>query len=431
MKNNIKKNSIFKSLVVFCSIAFIVCLLPNSTKADETMVVLPNDTTVIMTAEELMQIYANPAGSYALGADIDMSGVAWKPVDFTGTFDGNNYAILNLNINQLGDSTAKTYDGNMIEYDSYFAGFFGTLKGATVSNLKILGVNVDIDTDKSCFAAGISGYMEDAHIINCVMEGNVKLTTTGPSFGIAGIAGFGKGSIENCTADMTLICIDKDVEQKDEQFMGGAYAAGYIDVKDTTVHIQGFDSDHGYVHNGGLVGMYILYPENTGYEGYILNNHVSGFIQFFEDNEDRRAYCETFIGEIMNWTFETDDVFHTGIYDDDNFERDEIFGYDHDLMPCKCGNNVYVDSVVESTETINGYTEHKCSDCGYYYRDSYKVIVGNPQPVVEEETEVDVQPQKSNKKGAIILAIICGVILAGVVVIFVLATKKKPQKRKK
>lgn len=413
-----KKNILCKILVFISAIVLCVSIVPNKIKADEP--------TVIMTSEDLMKIYSNPAGSYVLGADIDMTGQTWKPVDFTGTFEGNNYAILNLSINQLGDSTDKTYDGNMIDYDTYFSGFFGTLRGATVSNLKILGANIDVNTEKACFIGGIAGFMDNSHIIGCEMQGQVKLTTTGPSFGVGGIAGFGNGSIEGSSADVTLICIDQDVEQKDEQFMGGAYCAGYIDVKDTTIHIQGFDSDHGYVHNGGLVGMYILYPAGTEHEGYFLNNHISGFIQFFEDNEDRRAYCDTYIGEIMNWTFDYDDAFHTGVHDDDEFERDEIFDYDHDLMPCKCGNNAYVDTVVESTETTNGYIEHKCSDCGYYSRDNYKVIVGNPQPIiVEEETTVEEKPQKSNKKGIAIVAIICAVILAGVIVIFILLARKK------
>lgn len=410
-------------LVFFCAVILAFAFLPKQTKADEPV--------TLMTYEDLLNVYSNPAGSYILGADIDLNGVDWKPVDFTGTFNGNGHAILNVNVTRLSDSADTSYDGNMVDYETYFAGFFGTLRNATVSNLKILGINVDVNTDKSCFAGGIAGFMNNSTISGCEVNGRIKVTTTGHCFGTGGIAGFGNGLIENTKADTTLICIDNDVEDKDEQFMGGAYANGYIDVNNCEVHIQGFDSDHGYVHDGGLIGMYILYPYDTVHDGSICNNKVSGFIQFFEDNPDRRAYCDTYIGEIMNWTFDYDDSFHTDIYDEDDFIRDEIFSYDIDVLPCKCGNNAYADSVVESTETTNGYTEHRCLECGYYYRDSYKVVLGNPEPATELETVVDVQPteNKVGPKGSIILAIICAVIFAGIVVIFVLINKKDNKKK--
>ena len=124
-------------------------------------------------------------------------------------------------------------------------------------------------------------------------------------FGVGGIVGYGgNGAILNTYTDTTLICIDHDAENRDEQFMGGAYSAGYIDVNGCSIHIHGYDSDHGYVHNGGLVGMYILYPLGCDYKGYINNTRVEGKITFFEDNTDRRAYCKDFMGEVMNWTYE-------------------------------------------------------------------------------------------------------------------------------
>ncbi len=426
-----KNKFLNKIVVAVIALVFCCCLIPSFVKADDEDLVTSNQQSLIMTATDLAKLYENPTGSFQLGADIDLTGTDWKPLDFSGTLDGNGYAILNANVTQVGDATATSYDGAMASYDTHFAGFFGTLKGATISNLKILGINVDINNEGPCFVAGIAGYMEGSHIINCQMEGKVKLTTKSHCFGIGGMAGFGNGSIESSSADMTLVCIDKDVEQKDEQFMGGAFASGYIDVKDTTIHIQGFDSDHGYVHNGGLAGMYFTYPEGTEHQGYFLNNKVSGFIKFQEDNVNGQSLCATFIGEIVDRGFDSDDSFHEGIQDGDNFKSEEIFEYDNDLLPCYCGENAYVDTVVESTESTNGYTEHKCSMCNYYYRDTYKVIINNPELVIETEPVDVVEPKPSGKKGSIILAIICVVIIAGVVVIFIVASKEKGGKSTK
>ena len=42
------------------------------------------------------------------------------------------------------------------------------------------------------------------------------------------------------------------------------------------------------MHDGGLVGMYMVYPLELSktYQGEVLNNKVKGMITFFEDNTD-------------------------------------------------------------------------------------------------------------------------------------------------
>ena len=51
--------------------------------------------------------------------------------------------------------------------------------------------------------------------------------------------------------------------------------------------------------------MYMVYPLELSktYQGEVLNNKVKGMITFFEDNTDRRAYCQANMGEVMNWTY--------------------------------------------------------------------------------------------------------------------------------
>ena len=74
----------------------------------------------IWSAKELQELTKAPEGSYSLMADVDMEGLPWEPVDFSGTLEGNGFCIYNLKT----EKTART------------AGFFGTLSG-TVRQLHL------------------------------------------------------------------------------------------------------------------------------------------------------------------------------------------------------------------------------------------------------------------------------------------------------
>ena len=40
----------------------------------------------IATVEDLLAMAENPSGSYILTADLDMTGIPWKSLDFSGAF---------------------------------------------------------------------------------------------------------------------------------------------------------------------------------------------------------------------------------------------------------------------------------------------------------------------------------------------------------
>lgn len=432
------KNTIKKILVAVLGALCLVMLLTtrhNAVKADEII--------EIHNYNDLLKMADNPDGSYKLMQDIDCKGKEWKPVDFTGFFDGNGYSVLNLSIRQCSDSIRTTYDGNMVEYDTSFSGFFGCLENAEILNLKLLGINIDINTAAPCFAGAVAGYMDNSTISGCDIEGRISITTTGKSFGVGGIVGFGMGQISLTKADVTLVCVDRDVEDKDEQFMGGAYAAGYVDLSDNEIIIKGYDSDHGYVHDGGLVGMYIQYPEGTEHDGEILGNTVSGFITFYEDNEDRRAYCEAYVGEILGGNFAYDDEF-----DADNFIRDEIWfedllnesGYydentnidpaDVIIKEHSCENPQYDKKVIESTESTNGYLMYSCKNCDYSYKTEYMVRKGTPEEIITTEealTEPETQQpeKKGNKKLLFVIIAVTFVVVLLLVVLLIKASRTR------
>lgn len=259
-----------------------------------------NDTSAIeiRTSKDLLEASKNSDGSYVLMADIDMSvfgADGWKPWNFNGTFDGNGHTLYNMDISTVTDVTEKAYDGNLKEYDTYYAGLFGITKNAVIKDLNIKGAYVNIsenedgNRNKSILAAILAGYMDNTTITGCKVEGYVSLKSTAAMWGTAGIAGFGNGNISGCEADVTLVCTDADKNSadRDEQFMGGIYADGYINVSDCIVNIDGYISEHGYVHSGGITGLYILYPVTGSYVADIAGNTINGKITFFEDNTDR------------------------------------------------------------------------------------------------------------------------------------------------
>lgn len=355
-------------------VGFLICLL---VLWGSKLSVWADGDIEISTPEGLREMADNPSGSYILMEDIDMAGEEWTPFAFQGTLDGNGHTILNLSVKNAGEAYRETYDGNMKVYDTCFAAMFDVLQEGTVENLTLLNLQVEVETDLPCFVGSIAGYLENASITDCSVEGALALRAHEKMFGVGGIAGYGYGQIDGCNADVTLVCIDTDSKTRDEQFMGGVCGAGYPDVTNCNIKIDGYDSEHGYAHNGGLIGMYILYPRGTVYAGAVTGNQVEGKITFYEDNTNRRAYCAPYIGEIMNWTFAYGK-------NKESFLRDEVFAYDVDLLPrgiqyprenfqeqYVCTHTNAKQEAIEAVCDGFGYTLHTCPECGYTWKDAY------------------------------------------------------------
>ena len=206
----------------------------------------------------------------------------------------------------------------------------------------------------------------DTRIENCRIEGRGSLYTTNVMVGIGGIVGFGVGQIKNCQADVELTSADRREHEKKpkcEQFMGGVVACGNVDMQDNAVNIRGFDSCWGYVHNGGLCGLHYRYNSSQPV-GNVTGNHVSGFITFFENNPDRRAYCSAYAGEVLTEAAR----FKNNTSD---FTRDEKRNQSEELMPHSCENEQFEEIPILHTEEDWGYTLHRCIGCGYEYKDHY------------------------------------------------------------
>ena len=314
----------------------------------------------------LESIAENPDANYKLMADINMGDKDWYPIEFNGIFDGGGHVLYNLSITECNLNPSDSVDGNNNHYDTYYAGLFSKTEGATITNLHLLNVEVNINTPNHCFAAGLIGHAIDTEITDCSVKGRVYLYTTAKMFGVGGIAGFGYGYIADCRTDVTLVCVDENPDERSEQFLGAVMACGFPSIENCDIKIDGYASVTGYVHNGGLVGMHHVHtgPKNT--PTFVRYNTSKTIITFFEDNRYRRAYCSAFVGEKLNKYVSIGS--NVEIY----YERNELFEYDKVLLPGGCDDGCNFEAVVtEYTCTERGWTTYTCTECGYSYTDDF------------------------------------------------------------
>lgn len=358
------------------------------------------DTIQISTPQQLADIAKNPGSHYQLTTDINMKGVDWAPCFFSGVFDGNGHTIYNLSIKKLGEKSAVTVDGNNKVYDGYFAGMFSVLQNATVENLTLLNTKVSITTDKNSFAACLVGYMEKSTIMNCtVLAGRVYLEMSSHMSGVGGLAGFGaEGAITDSKSDATLTFVDKNPDYKVEQFLGGILSCGSADITGCTTKVRGYDSIIGYAHQGGIVGMYHVLSGQK--PAAISGCKVDAEISFFENNTDRRAYCEPYAGERLG-AFAIRDNNQTL-----NFKRNETFDYSKILLPEGSDRPQYTTSVTRGDCTHFGYTTYTSTNNGYAYTDNYTPKVHIPGNWVAEKAPT------AGKPGSLICRCkVCGELL--------------------
>ena len=329
--------------------------------------VMAEDSAIpVSDPASLRAMVSHPTDSFILTADIDMAGEDWLPFAFNGKLNGNGHTIFNLTITKPGENITKSVDGNLKEYDTLGAGLFSSLSGAVITDLTLLNVRMEITTDQNCFAAPIAGCVASSSFRNCSVSGSVQLTSSNRMVGVGGIAGFGTGNFDGCSADVTLTHLDRaPADMRCEQFTGGIIACGYGSINNCSVNINGYTSCHGYVHDGGLVGMhYQFFDTGNPVLQYSSHNRVTGFVNFFENNWDRRAYCDAIVGENLYMTMIPQE-------NEQSFERREVFTYDAELLPHACTEKDYEISVTTPTCTEFGYTTYTCNLCGYSYKDNY------------------------------------------------------------
>ena len=187
------------SLLLILALCF--TLLPTAALAADS------NKISITTVDELLQ-FANAVdnGEYddktdavvSLDADLDLTGVAWKPIGsvfdgegnllhyFGGKFYGNGHTISNLDF-------SKNY--GKAEYPVF--GFFSVAYGAEISGLTIQG-KLDVSNSGYVFFGTVAGVAENSKISDCVSD--VSFTDTDKYInGPAALCGYAINStIEHC-----------------------------------------------------------------------------------------------------------------------------------------------------------------------------------------------------------------------------------------
>ena len=226
------------SLLLILALCF--TLLPTAALAADS------NKISITTVDELLQ-FANAVdnGEYddktdavvSLDADLDLTGVAWKPIGsvfdgegnllhyFGGKFYGNGHTISNLDFSEnYGKAEYPVFGFFSVAYGAEISGltiqgkldvsnsgyvFFGTVAGVA-ENSKISDCVSDVsftDTDKYINGtAALCGWAINSTIEHCQNKGNFSITTDTTSLQMGGIVGLAQNStVQYCanTGDMT------------------------------------------------------------------------------------------------------------------------------------------------------------------------------------------------------------------------------------
>ena len=202
-----------KILSLLLSFTLCLTLLPMAAFAEEP------DKISITTVDELLQFAkAVDNGEYddktdavvSLDADLDLTGVAWKPIGsvfdgdgnllhyFSGKFYGNGHTISNLN---LSENYGKT------EYPSF--GFFSEVYGAEISGLTIQG-KLDVSNSGYVYFGTVAGVAADSKISDCVSD--VSFTDTDKYInGTVALCGYAINSTIEYCQNKGNFSITKDV----------------------------------------------------------------------------------------------------------------------------------------------------------------------------------------------------------------------------
>ncbi|OKZ12953.1 MAG: hypothetical protein BHV76_00495 [Phocaeicola plebeius] len=157
-----------------------------------------------------------------LTADIDLTGKEWTPIGdndnrYTGTFDGGNYTITGLTVNQEGTN----YVG--------LIGFIGS--DGTVKNVKLENVNIT----GSYYVGGVVGY-NSGSVTACTASGSVS-----GSYYVGGVVGGNFGTVTACTSSGSV--------------SGSIYVGGVVgDNYGTVTACTASGSVEGRSNVGGVVG---------------------------------------------------------------------------------------------------------------------------------------------------------------------------------
>lgn len=234
---------------------------------------------------------SHKGASAVLTKDIDLKNHKWKPIEeFSGTFDGQNHSILNLNLScdktsgsskdcrglfVLSSGTIKNFNlygeiniGSIDSgYEDFIGGVVGKMTGGKVSNINSY-VNISSGNVDLRHIGGIVGGAENRAVIeSCMYFGNINLPSATDCVG--GVIGYIRDyvQISNCANLGTVTASSNDA------LVGGIL--GYVNF--STASIRNC-YNYGKVQNGNGVncGAVIGLPKSYGKSNVTNNYYLEG-----------------------------------------------------------------------------------------------------------------------------------------------------------
>jgi len=140
------------------------------------------ETNLIHTPQDLDNVRHNLSGDFVVMNDIDLGVMGdWQPIGtvaapFTGTLDGNGFAIQNMTVR------ATTADGADM-------GLFGVMENAEVRDLEFTNAVVHVNRNTVQTAGILAGHASGV-IDNVTTRGNIQATAAAAGVNIGGMVGF-------------------------------------------------------------------------------------------------------------------------------------------------------------------------------------------------------------------------------------------------
>ena len=212
---------------------------------------------VISTAEQLKNM--GDWGYYVLGNDLDLAGTEWKdPADFSGYFDGQGYAIKNMN-----------FVGTVENSDFYWGLFnnaYGVIKNIALYGRLIVTMN---RTNTTGYHAYVGGFCAEAGDLNIEsVANNVNLSVTNNCYGSIRAGGLvGDGSTVTITDSYNTGAVSVTINFDSTPCAGGLVGDG------STVTIM--DS-----YNTGAVSATINFDSDSNAGDYAAGAYAGGLVGY-------------------------------------------------------------------------------------------------------------------------------------------------------
>ena len=204
------KKKVLSFLLTLCLVMTFVPMAAFAEGPDKISITTVDELLKFATAVDNGKYDGMADAVVSLDADLDLTGIAWKPIGsvfaadgtlqhyFSGKFYGNGHTISNLD---FSENYGKT------EYPSF--GFFSEVYGAEISGLTIQG-KLDVSNSGYVYFGTVAGVAADSKISDCVSD--VSFTDTDKYInGTVALCGYAINSTIEYCQNKGNFSITKDV----------------------------------------------------------------------------------------------------------------------------------------------------------------------------------------------------------------------------